>query len=280
MTPDDFAFLQQLLKERSGIVLSSDKGYLVENRLMPVARERRVATLKDLIALLRGPRDEDLLTEVTDALTTNDTHFFRDRTPFAFLAAYLQNIAPVRKAEGASAIRIWCAACSSGQEAYSLAMMAGEMSSLFDGMRLEILATDLSSNMVRKARAGLYTQFEVQHGLPARQLVRHFENAGDMWQLSTELRGQVDFQQYNLLWDFRQLGQFDAVLCRNVFSGFDQPTRNDVIGRLSAIIPSDGVLVLGNAESLMGVTDAFAPAGEVRGVYKPAAAAADVRGAA
>jgi chemotaxis protein methyltransferase CheR len=169
-------------------------------------------------------------------------------------------------------MRIWCAAAASGQEPYSLAMALREMGSLIDGWRIEILATDLSTEVLEKARGGIYSQFEVQRGLPIALLVKYFTQIGENWQIAPELRAMVQFRPLNLLGDFSHLGVFDVVFCRNVLIYFDQETKVGVLDRLARITERDGYLVLGAAETVVGLTDAFRPIHDRRGLYAPSCA--------
>ncbi len=268
MKTQDFEYLQTLLRSRSGLVLSTDKVYLVESRLMPVARGRGMSNLDELIQAVRIGNDERLLIEVTDAMTTNESFFFRDMQPFeSFRQTVLPKIVASRRAVGRNVIRIWSAACSSGQEPYTLAMLLKEEEASLRGMRVEIIATDLSTEIIDKAREGLYTQFEVQRGLPIQFLVKYFRQVGDRWQIDKSIRDMIAIKQFNLLNDFTVLGLFDIVYCRNVLIYFDQPAKSDILGRVSKLMPEDGVLYLGGAESVLGISDAFKPVPGLRGVY-------------
>ena len=268
MKPQDFEHLQKLLRSRSGLVLSTDKVYLVESRLMPVARARGMSNLDELIQTVRVGNDESLLIEVTDAMTTNESFFFRDMQPFeSFRKTVLPKIVASRRAVGRNVIRIWSAACSSGQEPYTLAMLLKEEEASLKGMRVEIIATDLSTEIIDKAREGLYTQFEVQRGLPIQFLVKYFQQVGDRWQIDKTIRDMIAIKQFNLLNDFTVLGLFDIVYCRNVLIYFDQQSKSDILGRVSKLMPEDGVLYLGGAESVLGISDAFKPISGLRGVY-------------
>ncbi len=268
MKPQDFEYLQNLLKNRSGLVLSTDKVYLVESRLMPVARSRGLNGLDELIQAVRIGNDERLTVEVTDAMTTNESFFFRDMQPFeSFRETVLPKIVESRRASGRNVIRIWSAACSSGQEPYTLAMILKEEEAKLRGMRFEIIATDLSTEIIDKAKAGIYTQFEVQRGLPIQYLLKYFSQTGDQWQIDKSIRDMVVIKQFNLLKPFNVLGLFDIVYCRNVLIYFDQPTKSDILGRISKLMPEDGVLYLGGAESVLGISDAFKPIPGLRGIY-------------
>jgi chemotaxis protein methyltransferase CheR len=176
---------------------------------------------------------------------------------------------------GRKSLRIWCAAGSTGQEPYSLAMCLKEMGAALTGWRIEILATDLSQEVLEKARSGVYSQFEVQRGLPIQLLVKYFKQSGETWQINPELRAMVQHRQFNLLNDFGQLGTFDVIFCRNVLIYFDQDTKASIFNRLARQIEPDGFLVLGAAETVVGLTDAFRPVADRRGLYKPN----DARGA-
>jgi len=264
----EFDYLRDVLKERSGLVLSSEKVYLVESRLMPVARRRGIATLDDLVRLLREERDEEMLVEVTEAMTTNESFFFRDITPFeSFRETVLPRLMEARRAEGKSSIRIWSAACSSGQEPYTLGMILQENAAKLNGFKIEILATDLSQDIIAKAVSGRYTQFEVQRGLPVQLLVKYFDKQEDQWEIKDTLRDMVTFRPFNLLEDFASLGRFDVVFCRNVLIYFEQETKADVLRRVSRMLPNDGVLYLGGAESVLGISKDFKPLPGLRGVY-------------
>ncbi|HET9903455.1 MAG TPA: protein-glutamate O-methyltransferase CheR [Xanthobacteraceae bacterium] len=266
MTTADFDYLRRLLKERSGLVLSADKRYLLESRLLPIARRIGARTLGGLAQKLRAPGTEGLAVEVVEAMTTNETFFFRDKLPFTHLR---DTIIPdlVRTRAAQRRIRIWCAAASSGQEPYSVAMLLKEMTALLSGWRVELLATDLSAEMLERAKSGLYSQFEVQRGLPIQYLLRYFTQVGDMWQIVPELRAAVEFRQLNLLHPFAFLEPFDVVFCRNVLIYFDQPTKADVLSRLARVVRPDGYLLLGAAETVVGLTEAFRPHAEKRGLY-------------
>ncbi len=268
MTPLDYDFLRKSLKERSGLVLSADKQYLVESRLLPVARRAGVANLGELVAMLKAGQHSSLMTEVVEAMTTNESFFFRDKTPFEHLR---QTIMPTLLAarKNLKTIRIWCAAASTGQEPYSLAMYLKEIERDVVGWRIELLATDLSTGVLEKARAGLYTQFEVQRGLPIQLLIKHFTQTGELWQIAPELRAMVRYRQLNLLADFSQLGMFDLIFCRNVLIYFDQNTKIDVLNRLARVTANDGYLVLGAAETVVGLTDRFKMVVDKRGLYAP-----------
>jgi chemotaxis protein methyltransferase CheR len=267
MTPLDYDFLRKLLKDRSGLVLSADKQYLVESRLTPLARRAGIASLAELVAKLRTP-DERLIVDVVEAMTTNESFFYRDKIPFDhFRHAIMPGLMAARAKE--RRIRIWCAAASTGQEPYSLAMCLKDMKDKLTGWRVEILGTDLSTEVLEKAKAGVYSQFEVQRGLPIQMLVKNFTQVGDTWQIAPDIRAMVRYRPLNLLADFSSLGRFDIVFCRNVLIYFDQDTKTGVLNRIAKLLEPDGYLVLGAAETVVGLTDAFKPIVDKRGLYAP-----------
>ncbi len=271
MTPQDFDYLRKLLRERSGLVLSAEKQYLAESRLLPVARKHRLGTLADLVNKLKGAGAAALAIDVIEAMTTNETFFFRDKIPFEH---FRDTVMPALIATHSRRrrLRIWCTAAASGQEPYSLAMMLHDMNVKLAGFRIEILATDLSNEMLEKAKTGIYSQFEVQRGLPIQQLVKYFAQVGEAWQIAPEIRAMVSFRPLNLLHDFGHLGSFDLIFCRNVLIYFDQPTKIGVLDRLARVIEPDGFLVLGAAETVIGLTAAFKPMPDRRGLYVPSLA--------
>jgi chemotaxis protein methyltransferase CheR len=268
VTPLDYDFLRKSLRDRSGLVLSADKQYLVESRLLPIARKAGLAGLGDLVAALKFGHDDGLMTAVVEAMTTNESFFFRDKIPFEHFRSIIMP-ALIAARRGVRAIRIWCAAASTGQEPYSLAMCLKQMEHDIAGWRVEILASDLSNEVLEKARHGIYSQFEVQRGLPIALLIKHFTKLGESWQIAPELRAMVKFRQFNLLADFSALGSFDLIFCRNVLIYFHQETKIDVLNRLARAVTGDGYLVLGAAESVVGLTESFKIVGDKHGLYAP-----------
>jgi chemotaxis protein methyltransferase CheR len=268
MMDADYDYLRRLLKERSGLVLSADKQYLVESRLLPVAHRAGLDSLAELVRALRGPRNEPLVTKVAEAMTTNESFFFRDKLPFEH---FRETIMPALLATRAAQrhIRIWCAAASTGQEPYSLAMNLKEMGEKLAGRQIEIVATEFSTQVLEKAKAGVYSQFEVQRGLPIQLLIKYFDQVGDTWQINSDVRAMVQFRPFNLLHEFTHLGPFDVVFCRNVLIYFDQDTKISVLDRIGRIMERDGYLVLGAAETVVGLTNSFKPLPDRRGVYVP-----------
>jgi len=264
--PEDFDFLSGLLKAKSGLIVGRDKAYLLESRLTPVARKRGLHDLNGVVMALRNGRDESLVKEVVEAMTTNESFFFRDGKPFddfarVVLPCLLEARAQVRT------LRIWCAAASTGQEPYTLAMILAERAAQLAGWRVDIIGTDLSDDVLDRARSGQYTQFEVQRGLPIQMLVKYFKQDGDKWQLDAKIRSMVTYKRWNLLDNLSPLGAFDVVFCRNVLIYFDQPTKTAVLERIARLMPNDGVLALGAAETVLGITDKFKPMPQQRGMY-------------
>ncbi len=278
MTPLDYEYLRKLLKERSGLDLSADKQYLVESRLLPLARRSNLNGIPELVQRMKGGAGA-LTSEVVEAMTTNETFFFRDKIPFDHLKdAVLPALAQARAAR--RALRIWCAASSTGQEPYSIAMLLKEMTALFSGWRIEIVATDLSQAVLEKSKAGLFSQFEVQRGLPIHLLVKYFAQKGELWQLNADIRSMVQHRQLNLLQDLSHLGTFDVIFCRNVLIYFDQQTKAGIFGKIARMLEPDGVLALGAAESVVGITNLFKPYPDRRGLYQPNVAPVARAGAA
>jgi chemotaxis protein methyltransferase CheR len=266
MKPEDFTFFCKLILDRTGLVLGSDKTYLIESRLTPVARKHKLTGLDALATALRQGRDATLLRDFTDALMTNESFFFRDGKPFdQFRQVVLPRLMASRGQQ--KHCRIWSAACSTGQEPYTLAMILKEEAAKLAGWRFEIVGTDISQEALTRARDGIYTQFEVQRGLPIQLLVKYFKQDGDKWQIAPEVRAMVQYREFNLLEDLGSLGRFDVVFCRNVLIYFDQAAKTKILERISRALPSDGLLYLGGAETVLGVSDRFEPLAGHRGIY-------------
>ena len=268
MNPSDYEYLRRLLKERSGLILAADKQYLLESRLLPIARQQGFRELGELVDKMRCAGAERLTKDVVEAMATNESFFMRDKIPFehfrdTIMPALLSACATERK------IRIWCAACSTGQEPYSLAMILDEMSGRLHGWNVEILATDFSHSVLERAQSGSYTQFEVQRGLPIQLLLKYFTKEGERWQIAPHIRAMVKFQPVNLLHAFNHLGRFDAIFCRNVLIYFDRQTKIDLLERLGRASSRDGYLVLGAAESVVGLSDAWKVMPDKRGLSQP-----------
>lgn len=272
MTPQSFEFLSAYVKEHSGLILNKGKEYLLEHRLLPLARNHGVDTIDALVDMIKQPANDKLGVAVVEAMTTNESFFFRDKTPFehfdnTMLPAMLENRANQRK------LRIWCAAASTGQEPYSLAICLKEVAEKILHWRIDILGTDLSEEVLEKAKAGMYSQFEVQRGLPIQLLVKYFKQIGELWQIDAAIRAMVSYKSLNLMEDFSSVGKFDIVFCRNVLIYFDQAAKKEVLERIADRLAPDGFLVLGAAETVIGITDVFRPLPGHRGLYVPRAGA-------
>ena len=266
MTPPEYEYLRKVLRDNSGLDLSVDKQYLVESRLLPLSRKAGLSGTGELVEKVKGG-SASLTAQVVEAMTTNETFFFRDKIPFDhFRLSILPEMLRARVSR--KSIRIWCAAASTGQEPYSLAICLKEMGDALTGWRVEIMATDLSEEVLEKSRAGLYSQFEVQRGLPIQMLVKYFTQSGELWQINADLRAMVQHRQLNLLHDFSQLGLFDVVFCRNVLIYFDQSTKIGIFKRLAKAAEPDAFVVLGATETVVGLTDVFKPCPQRRGLYR------------
>ncbi|PJB71996.1 MAG: chemotaxis protein CheR [Alphaproteobacteria bacterium CG_4_9_14_3_um_filter_47_13] len=266
MRISDFDLYRDLLIKKSGLSLTPDKSYLLDSRLTPVSKKWGFATLDAMTVALRGMPDPALIKEVIEAMTTNETSFFRDSKPFELFRQVVLPFMAKKRAANKS-IKIWCAASSSGQEPYSLAMTILENRHLIPGWKVEIVATDISDDILKKAIAGEYSQFEVQRGLPIQLLIKYFDQKDDKWVIKEELRKMIRYKTFNLLNDMTALGTFDIVFCRNVLIYFDHATKQDILSRMSKRMASDGFLFLGGAETVLGFTDEFRMMEGHRGLY-------------
>lgn len=272
MNADDFKYLSNLVKDRSGILIGEDKAYLLESRLSNVIRKHKYESISALVATLQLKFNEELVTEVVDAMTTNESLFFRDMKPFNLMrSVVLPKLMPARANKK---LRVWSAACSSGQEAYSLAITFDEEKAKYPGSDLEILGTDISPKIIEKAQEGLYTQFEIQRGLPITMLVKYFTQADTNWRVKDEMKKGISFKYFNLMDSPSALGKFDVVFCRNVLIYFDRETKAKVLDGVYNVLANDGFLFLGGAESVMGVTDKFELVPGERSIYQKVTAQA------
>jgi chemotaxis protein methyltransferase CheR len=261
-----FAALAGLLKARSGLIIGQDKVYLLETRLTTLMRREKLADLNALAERLARPGADPLVREMVEAMTTNESFFFRDEKPFQhFRTQALPRLVAARPP--GSTIRIWSAASSSGQEAYSLAMILAESKALTGDRKFEIVGTDIAREPLARAKEGQYSQFEVQRGLPVQYLMKYFKKEDPHWRIAPSIRAMAQFREFNLLGDLRPLGRFDVVFCRNVLIYFDQPTKTKVLEAIAGVMPADGMLYLGGAETVLGITGRFAPLPGERGVY-------------
>jgi chemotaxis protein methyltransferase CheR len=249
----DFTFVSDFARRSAAIVIDHGKEYLVETRLAPLAREHAAGQLDALIARLRDePADGPLRARALDALTTNETSFFRDFHPFEMLRTTLLPALIAQRADSRT-LTIWSAACSSGQEPYSLVMLLREHFPELATWTIRVLATDLSSTVLDKARRGIYSQFEVNRGLPAPYLIKYFRKADTQWEVLPALRELVTFEERNLIVPWPAHERFDLVLCRNVMIYFDVPTKQAILTKIRARLATDGVLMLGGAETTFNI---------------------------
>lgn len=265
---DDFTFFRTFLAERSGLNLLPEKTYLLESRLAPTLRQRNLDSLGSLARKLRAGGDVALEREVIEAMMTHETLFFRDLRIFDVLR---EQLLPelIAARQNTRRLSIWSAACSAGQEPYSIAMMLDEMAGQLSGWTIRILATDLSAAVIDRAKAGIFNQFEVQRGLPVRLLLKHFTQGPQGWTIEKRLRDMIEFRTFNLLNDAGMFGQFDLILCRNLMIYFDPPTRAGLFARLRRQIANDGALMLGGAETVLGATEDFTPTRDMPNFFRP-----------
>ncbi len=265
MAPDDFSFLAQMVRRRAGLVLTAQKTHLIESRLTAVMRRFGFRSVDALVKELRHGR-ETLARAVTEVLTTNESSFFRDRAAFeAFRDRVLPRLVEARSET--KRLRIWSAACAAGQEAYSIAMLLDDLKLQAQGWSIDLIATDLSAEMIARGEEGLYSHFEVQRGLAIRRLVAHFSQEGGSWRIHENLRRMVSFHQFNLLDSYGWLDDLDAVFCRNVLIYFDQKTKAQVLDKIAEMLLPDGALLLGGSEAITGLTSAFVPVDRAPNTY-------------
>ncbi len=266
MNIGDFDFYRDFLISKSGLTLTQDKCYLLDSRLTPIARKWNYANLEAMTVALRVMPSADLIKDVVEAMTTNETSFYRDSKPFdQFRDVVLPHLMKTRAAT--KKVRIWCAAASTGQEPYSLAMLIKEQGAKLAGWNFEIIATDIDTAVLETAKKAEYSQFEVQRGLPIQMLMKYFEQKADRWALKQEIKSMVQYKYFNLLDPMAILGKFDIIFCRNVLIYFDRDTKAKVLGNMATLLPDDGFVFLGGAETVLGITDAFKPMENTRGIY-------------
>lgn len=252
----DVDFISQVVRTRSAIVLDRSKEYLIESRLVSLARERGDASVADLVAKLRQAPSGPIRDQVVEAMTTNETSFFRDAHPFRALSdEILPELLTQRGRE--RSLNIWCAACSSGQEPYTIAMLIQELIGADPSWRVRLLATDLDTKMLARTKEGIYNQFEVNRGLPAHLLVRYFARHGMNYQIDGRLRAMVETKFLNLAESFPPMPQCDVVFLRNVLIYFDIETKRQILGQVKKVLRPDGYLFLGGAETTMNVDDSW-----------------------
>ncbi len=261
----DFDVYRDILKEKCGLLLEQDQSYLLDSRLSPVAKKWDFSSLEAMTAVLYGVPDKDLVHDVIEAMTTRETSFFRDAWPFYMIRDELFPLLKKARA-GQKKLKIWCAAGATGQEPYSMCLLFKEKASDFSGWKMDVFSTDISSAALERSKEGVYSQFEVQRGLPVRMLLKYFKNTGEKnWQIAADIRKMVRHQPFNLLDNMTALGQYDIILCRNVLSDFEPSVRQKVLGKLAGQLEKDGFLLLGRKEKMEN--DALRPLHEKRGVY-------------
>ncbi len=256
LSSTDFEFISSLVRKEAAIVLDKGKEYLVEARIGPLTREFQVESIADLVSLLRSTPPPDLTRRVVEALTTNETSFFRDIEPFEALRTTIIPEVLERRAANKK-LTIWCAASSTGQEPYSIAMQLREYFPVLQNWQVRIIATDICRQVLDRARKGIYTQLEVNRGLPAIFLVKYFQKQGMEWHLKEDIRKMVQFEELNLIKPTLLLTDIDIVFIRNVLIYFDLDVKRDILGRIRKVMRSDGVLFLGAAETTLNVDDNF-----------------------
>lgn len=256
LSSTDFEFIRRLVLQRAAIVLEDNKSYLVEARLLPVARQEGLSSISDLVTRLRSSERGRLHEKVVEAMTTNETSFFRDFQCFESLRT---EILPqlVKRRTDTRLIEIWCAASSTGQEPYSIAMIVKEYFSHLKDWTFRLIATDLSRDVLERARQGRYSQIEVNRGLPAPLLVKYFQKVGQNWQIRDDIRAIVEFRELNLIDKRWNVTSADIVFLRNVLIYFDVATKKSILTRVREILRPDGYLFLGGSETTMNLDDTF-----------------------
>lgn len=263
--------LAGLLESRTGQQIAPSRYWRIQTALAPILKAQGIPDLDALVAVLSDPENEKLLQEALDAMLNNESFFFRDTAMFAALKSDAFPVLRERRAQRKS-LRIWCAGTSTGQEAYSVAMLFDSERERWTDWKIEIIGTDISPSVITRARLGRYSQFEIQRGLSVEYMLRYFSQDGDDWVIDPRLRDMVRFQEDNLLKPRSDLGRFDIILCRNVLMYFAAETRHIAYSKLERSLENDGMLMLGAAETVLGHTDLFSATREMRGLYCKAAA--------
>lgn len=262
----DFDVFRDLLKEKSGLVVTEDKSYLLESRLHPLLKKWEFNSLSEMALALQAVPDKELVYDIIEAMTTNETSFFRDLHPFQKLQEIvLPYMLKTRINE--RVLNIWCAAASSGQEPYSIAMMIKDEGAKFSGWKCQITATDISREILARAERGIYSQFEVQRGLPVQLLMKYFTQEEENWTISPEIRKMISYQYFNLLESMAGFGMQDIIFCRNVLIYFDEDDKRIILEKLERQLKPDGFLFLGSAETMINLSESFKPVPDMRGVY-------------
>ncbi|MDP1724000.1 MAG: protein-glutamate O-methyltransferase CheR [Alphaproteobacteria bacterium] len=262
----EIQYLNKLILETSGVLLTKEKAYLLEARLQPVLQKYNLHNFTELVSSLQKTKDTNLKRDVVEALMTNETLFFRDLNPFEQFTNILLPYLLIAR-ESTKHIRIWSAGCSTGQEPYSLSMAILEQQQKYPDWKFEIFATDISTSAIEKAIAGSYSQFEVQRGLPINHLIKYMQKEDQKWIVKDNVKNLVKFQYFNLLENPILLGKFDIIFCRNVLIYFDIDIKQKILSYFSQTLKPDGFLILGGSESTFGISDYYAPKENAKSIY-------------
>ena len=258
MKDTEFDFLSNFVESKSGIVLHKDKAYLVESRLSPVLKSEGFSSISDLVLRLRWQASGDLVDKVLDAMTTNETFFFRDNPPFeALKIGVIKDL--MKKRESTKTLNIWSAACSSGQEPYSISILLRESFPTLSDWTIRILGTDISDDVLEKADAGIYSSFEVSRGLSDTLVNRYFEQTGTRWKVRQSLRDRIEFKKLNLMDSFDEVPKMDIIFLRNVLIYFKHEVKRDIVNRITDRLMPDGYLFLGQSETAKTLSDSLEP---------------------
>ena len=272
ITAEEYTVFVKIIREMTGIVLDGSKTYLVETRLAPLLAELKLATFSELYYRIKNDPGGDLKRKAIDRITTQETSFFRDQAPFEMLKfKMLPDLVDARRGQFPSLarlpLRIWSAACSTGQEIYSIAIALKEVLGNLSGYSIRILGTDISDAAIAKASYGVYSKFEIERGMNEDYLRRYFERRGGEFKISDEIRSMVSFRKLNLHEDFGALGRWDIVFCRNVAIYFGDEDKKSLFERIDRVLERDGCLVIGSTESLLGVCPCFEAKRYLRSVF-------------
>ena len=271
ITPQEYQTYCKYVYDISGITLTPNQAYLIETRLAPLVKKLSCSSFSELYNKSKADRQKKLEQEIIDAITTNETYFFRDKSPFDLLQhKILPDLIDKRSTRTGlpTTIKIWSAACSFGQEVYSIAITLKELlGNDISNYRISIIGTDISDEAVARSSYGLYNQFEAERGLPPNKLRLYFDQVDKGWRIKDELRSIVSFRKLNLFQSFAALGRFDIIFCRNVAIYFSQPDKVKLYEKISGALTSDGYLLIGAQESLTGITNIFEPQRYMRSIF-------------
>lgn len=266
MRISDFDLYKDLLNRESGLQLTPDKSYLLDSRLTPIAKKWNYPTLDSMTIAIRGVPDPELVKDIVEAMTNLETSFFRNIETFNFLSDVVLPFL-LKRRKKREPIRIWSCGCSTGQEAYSISILLNDNKTLTQGYKFEIVASDINASALENARKGVFSQFDVQRGLPVNYLIKYFDPDDDSWSIKPQLKENIEFEQINILQDFSKIEPFDIVFCRNVIKSFGRETKINCLKHLAEIIYDDGFLFLGQDETVVGISDDFRPLAGVNNVF-------------